>query len=61
MISLSWHLLQEEALNASPDWHSPFHLGGTGGIPSSSKLGDSGQIPAAGSHQHYNPAEILLN
>jgi hypothetical protein len=38
--------LQDEALNASPDWHSPFHLAGTGGMLASLKLGDSGQIPA---------------
>lgn len=30
---------------ASPLWHCPLHLLGTGGIPSSLKLGDSGQIP----------------
>lgn len=39
------NLLQYEALNASPDWHRPFHLAGTGGMSSSLKLGDSGQIP----------------
>jgi hypothetical protein len=30
---------------ASPPWHCPLHLLGTGGIPWSLKLGDSGQIP----------------
>ena len=41
------NLLQDEALNASPDSHCPFHLAGAGGMPMSLKLGDSGQIPTS--------------
>lgn len=39
------YLLHVEALNASPVWHFPFHPAGTGGMSTSLKLGDSGQIP----------------
>ena len=46
------NLLQDEALNASPDWHCPFHLEGTGGMLASLKLGDSGQIPALNGNQN---------
>jgi len=45
--------LQDEALNASPDWHRPFQPGGTAGMSVSLKLGDSGQIP-----ESNNPLSI---
>ena len=48
------NLLQVEELNASPGWHFPFQLAGTGGIPTSLKLGDSGQIPVLISNQVNN-------
>jgi len=38
--------LQLVALNAAPAWHTPFHRLGTGPYPWSSKLRDSGHMPA---------------
>lgn len=41
----AFNLLHVEELNPSPGWQRPFHPAGTGGMPASLKLGDSGQIP----------------
>lgn len=43
--SLDTHLLQLEELNSSPVWQIPFHDLGTGAIPLSLKLFDSGHTP----------------
>jgi hypothetical protein len=40
-------LLQLVASHACPAWLMPFHRAGTGLYPESSKLRDSGHIPAA--------------
>lgn len=39
------YLLQREELKATPVWQIPFHDLGTGPIPSSLKLFDSGHTP----------------
>lgn len=38
-------LLQLDELKSVPFWHTPFHFCGTGPIPSSLKLFESGHTP----------------
>ena len=52
------HLLQWDELKATPVWQIPFHDFGTGPIPSSLKLFDSGQTPDRKTHQLH--AIIIL-
>lgn len=40
------HLLHWDESKAVPFWHTPFHFVGTGSIPSSLKLFESGHTPA---------------